>query len=156
MASAQNVMMFCVYDILSRQYVMLFEFCHLHAMRNILTTIYIGWSDVTESVVTIRSPFCGYNTTYCVELSGEDFSCYSNKIKPFSLRECLYDHWLTNKAYLSSITMTNIYQSFTRVLILPFLQILPTQPFLFLLQDSLYGFPILFTVTSEHIRLFTF
>jgi len=37
-----------------------------------------------------------------------------------------------------------------------FLQILPTQPFLFLLQDSLYGFPILFTVTSEHIRLFTF
>ena len=35
-------------------------------------------------------------------------------------------------------------------------QILFTQPFLFLLQDSLYGFPILFTVTSEHIRLFTF
>jgi len=66
-------------------------------------------------VVTIRSPFCGYNTTYCVELSGEDFSCYSNKIKPFSLRECLYDHWLTNKAYLSSITMTNIYQSFTYI-----------------------------------------
>jgi len=30
------------------------------------------------------------------------------------------------------------------------------QPFLFLLQDSLYGFPTLFTVTSEHIRLFTF
>jgi len=30
------------------------------------------------------------------------------------------------------------------------------KPFLFLLQDSLYGFPILFTVTSEHIRLFTF
>ena len=30
------------------------------------------------------------------------------------------------------------------------------QPFLFLLQDSLYGFPRLFTVTSEHIRLFTF
>jgi len=26
----------------------------------------------------------------------------------------------------------------------------------FLLQDSLYGFPRLFTVTSEHIRLFTF
>ena len=30
------------------------------------------------------------------------------------------------------------------------------QPFLFLLQDSLYGFPRLFTVTSEHIRIFTF
>jgi len=27
------------------------------------TTVYIGWSDVTESMVTIRSPFCGYNTT---------------------------------------------------------------------------------------------
>ena len=30
------------------------------------------------------------------------------------------------------------------------------QPFLFLIQVSLYGFPRLFTVTSEHIRLFTF
>ena len=30
------------------------------------------------------------------------------------------------------------------------------QPFLFLLQDSLYGFPRLFTVTSEHIHLFYF
>jgi len=28
--------------------------------------------------------------------------------------------------------------------------------FLRLLQDSLYGFPRLFTATSEHIRLFTF
>ena len=26
-----------------------------------LRPIYTGWSDVTESVVTIRSPFCGYN-----------------------------------------------------------------------------------------------
>jgi len=25
--------------------------------------IYTGRSDVTESMVTIRSPFCGYNTT---------------------------------------------------------------------------------------------
>jgi len=30
------------------------------------------------------------------------------------------------------------------------------QPFLFLPQVSLYGFPRLFTVTSEHIRLSTF
>ena len=30
------------------------------------------------------------------------------------------------------------------------------QPFLFLLQHSLYGFPRLFTVTSEHICLSTF
>ena len=25
--------------------------------------VYIGWSDVTESMVTIQLPFCGYNTT---------------------------------------------------------------------------------------------
>ena len=30
------------------------------------------------------------------------------------------------------------------------------QPFLFLIQVLLYGFPRLFTVTSEHTRLFTF
>jgi len=38
---------------------------------------------------------------------------------------------------------------------LPFLQILPTAAFPFLLQDSLYGFPRLFNVTSEHIPSFT-
>ena len=37
-------------------------------------------SDVTESMVTIRSPFCGYNTTW-VELNGEDLSRRSNKIE---------------------------------------------------------------------------
>jgi len=26
----------------------------------------LGWSDVTESMVTIRSPFCGYNTIFNV------------------------------------------------------------------------------------------
>ena len=30
----------------------------------------------------------------------------------------------------------------------------PQQPFLFLLQDSLRGFPRLFTVTSEHVRFY--
>jgi len=55
--------------------------------------LYIGWSDVTETMVTIRSPFCGYNTIYCVELNS-------------TLRK-----WLTNKAYLSAITVTNISRS---------------------------------------------
>ena len=32
---------------------------------------YTGWSDIAESMVAIRSPFCGYNTIYCVELNGE-------------------------------------------------------------------------------------
>jgi len=65
-------------------------------------------------MVTIRSPFCGYNTIWCVELNGEDLSCYSNKTEWASLRKCSYNHWLTDKAYLSVfITVTNIYQSFT-------------------------------------------
>jgi len=36
----------------------------------------------------------------------------SNKIESVSLRKCPYDHRLTNKAYLSAVTMTNISQSF--------------------------------------------
>ena len=32
----------------------------------------IGCSGVTESMVTMRSPFCGYDSAYCVELKGED------------------------------------------------------------------------------------
>ena len=49
-----------------------------------------------------------------VKINGEDLSCYSNKIGPVSLRKCPYDHWLTNKAYLSAIRVTNISrQSFT-------------------------------------------
>ena len=53
-----------------------------------------GWSYITESMVTTRSPFCGYNTIYCVELNGEDLSCYSNKIEPVSLQSP-HDHWLS-------------------------------------------------------------
>jgi len=45
-------------------------------------------------------------------LSGEALSCYSNKIESVSLRKCPYDHRLTNKAYLSAITATNISKSF--------------------------------------------
>ena len=75
--------------------------------------IHIGWSDVTESVVATRPPFCGYNTIQCVELNGENISCYSNKIESVIWRKCSYDHWLTKKAYLSAITVTNISRSFT-------------------------------------------
>jgi len=62
---------------------------------------------------TIAILWVGNNTTLCVELNGKDLPCYSNKIESVSLRKCPYDHWLTNKAYLSAITVTNIYQSFT-------------------------------------------
>jgi len=44
--------------------------------------------------------------------NGEDLSFYSNKIEPVGLRKCPYDRWLTNKAYLSGVTVTNISQSF--------------------------------------------
>jgi len=37
-----------------------------------VTSPHIGESDVTESMVTTRSPFCGYNTAQCVELRDED------------------------------------------------------------------------------------
>jgi len=63
-------------------------------------------------VVTIRSPFCGHNTLLCVELNGEDISCYSNKIQSVSIGKCPYDHWLANKAHLNAITVTNISHSF--------------------------------------------
>jgi len=48
----------------------------------------------------------------CV-IDGEELSCHSNKTESVSLRKCPYDQWLTNKAYLSAITVRNIYQVFT-------------------------------------------
>ena len=71
------------------------------------------WSDVTESMVTIQSPLCGYNAARCGELKGGDLSCYSDKTESVSLRICPYDRWLTNNAHLSAITVTNISESFT-------------------------------------------
>ena len=46
--------------------------------------LYIGRCDVTESMITIRSSFCGYNTMSITHdimgrVKGEDLSCYSNK-----------------------------------------------------------------------------
>ena len=56
--------------------------------------------------------FVGINMTYCVALKGESLPCYSNKAESVSLRKCPHDHWLTDKAYLSCITMTDISRSF--------------------------------------------
>jgi len=42
---------------------------------------------------------------------GEDLLRYSNKIESIDLRQCPYDH--AKKAYLSGITVRNIYESFT-------------------------------------------
>ena len=65
-------------------------------------------------MVTIRTPFCGYNTPQYVQFNVEDLSCYSNKIESLSLIKRPYDHWHTNKACLSAITVTDISKSFTR------------------------------------------
>jgi len=64
-------------------------------------------------MVTIRSPCCGCNLAWCVEIIGEDLWSCSHIKNWISLRKCPYDHWLTNKAYLSAITVTGIFRSFT-------------------------------------------
>jgi len=55
--------------------------------------VYTGWSNVTESMVTIRSPFVGITRHNAFLLNGQDISCYSNKIESVSLRKCPYDQW---------------------------------------------------------------
>jgi len=51
-------------------------------------------------MVTIRSPFRGYITTWCVEIEGRRFNVlFAYKLNQFGLRKCPHDHWLTNKAY---------------------------------------------------------
>jgi len=84
-----------------------------HRYGTIITSlspyVYIGWSDVTGYMVTIRSPFCGYEMLQCVEIRDEDLSCCSVSLLKVSI--CQY--MSTNKAYLIDITLANISQSFT-------------------------------------------
>ena len=44
---------------------------------------------------------------------GEYLLRYSNKIESSDLRQCPYDQLVINKAYLSGITVRNIYESVT-------------------------------------------
>jgi len=53
------------------------------------STVGLGTTCIAESVVKVRSPFCGYTG---VELNGEDLSCCSNRIEPVCLRKRPYDH----------------------------------------------------------------
>ena len=69
--------------------------------------------DVTESMVTTRSPCCGWYNMMCAVKRRRFMELFSSKIESVSLRKCPYDHWLTNKAYLSAITVTNISPSFS-------------------------------------------
>ena len=74
-------------------------------------------------------------------------------------RSATGDYWTTSSLqnshtyYGNSITHSLFH---SRLKSLLFCKSSLPQPFLLLFQDSLYGFPRLFTVTSEHIRLFTF
>jgi len=62
-----------------------------------LCPVNTGWSDVTVIYGdTIISMLWG-NTAYCVKLSGEDLSRYSNKNESYGARKCLYYHYLTKK-----------------------------------------------------------
>jgi len=66
-------------------------------VRGLAGGIYIGRSDVTVICGhNTISMLCG-NTAYCVELSGEDLSRYSNEIESVGLRKCPYCHRLTKK-----------------------------------------------------------
>ena len=63
--------------------------------------LYIGWSDVTESMVTKRSAFCGYNTIIRIIrwVKWRRFIVlFKWSLISYSLRKCPYDHWLANKA----------------------------------------------------------
>ena len=59
--------------------------------------MYIGWNDVTVICGHITISVLWGNTAYCVKLSGEDLSRYSNKIESAGLRKCPYYHCLTEK-----------------------------------------------------------
>ena len=71
-------------------------------------------------------------------------------------RRILYGHYpptviLTTSTIWYSITHSLFHYRLKTFL---FCKSFPPQPSFFLLQDSLHGFPRLFTVTSEHIRLY--
>jgi len=94
--------------------------------------------------------FCWFGTGLCsyrVRGVAAEHSTVESYTIIISLQSYLY-YWysITHSRFHSRLTGVN--PSFSAN---PPYRSLP-----FLLQDSLYGFPRLFTVTSEHIRLFIF
>jgi len=107
-----------------------------------------------------------------------DFYSYRLKLHSFEMttpftahneRECLQYNYKRRRAAGPSATIIISLQSYfyywysiphplfhSRLKSLLFCESSLPQPFLCLLQESLYGFPRLFTATSEHIHLFTF
>ena len=64
-----------------------FSQSHILSTKPAALWLYIGQSDVTESMVTTRSPCCGYNLAWRAELKGEDLWSYSHKIESVSLQK---------------------------------------------------------------------
>jgi len=64
-------------------------------------------------VVTTHDTIAMLWVGHVVELKGKDVWCYSDEMESVNLRKCPYDHQLTNKAYLGTVTITSIFQSFT-------------------------------------------
>ena len=60
--------------------------------------VYTGWSDITESKSRCDRHFVGITRYKCVELNGEDLSCYLNIIESVNLRKCSYEHWLNQQS----------------------------------------------------------
>jgi len=75
--------------------------------------VYTGWSNVMESMVATRSPFCGYNTIQCVDLKDEDLLCYSNKIE---LESFFNVHRITDLPTKCNLSAISQWQIFLRVL----------------------------------------
>ena len=58
---------------------------------------FIGWSDVTVICSHNTVSMLWGNMAYCMNLSGEDLSCHSNKTESAVLSKCPYYHYLTKK-----------------------------------------------------------
>jgi len=55
-----------------------------HLYLSTVSLFFSRWSDVTESTVTIRSPFCGYNLAWCVELKAKLYEVIHIKLNQFT------------------------------------------------------------------------
>ena len=85
----------------------------IYNISRVYDILYMGWSDVTESMATTRTPFCGYNMAQCVKLMGEYLSCYLSKtFDPLVYGNVCMIINLPTRSILA-ISQWNIYQSFT-------------------------------------------
>jgi len=98
------------------RYVVYFRFTddviYVHNRRR-EKSVYIAWSDVTEYIVTIRSPCCGYNLARCVEL----LKAKIYGVIRIKLNQLVYKNVRTITSlpvkHLSAITVASIFPRFT-------------------------------------------